>query len=63
MIPDGLGEYHLNEHGTGLDDDGPYTEEMTDGSRPANIYAEHKLEMEQRVLVSPSAKTDNPLSH
>lgn len=35
---------------TGLDCDGPYTEEMTDGSKPANIYAVHKLEMEQRVL-------------
>jgi len=35
---------------TGLTDDGPYTEEMTVGSTPANIYAEHKLEMEQRVL-------------
>jgi len=35
---------------TGLDEEGPYTEEMTDGSKPANIYAEHKLEMENRVL-------------
>ena len=35
---------------TGLAEDGPYTEEMTNGSTPANIYAEHKLEMEQRVL-------------
>jgi len=35
---------------TGLDDDGPYTEEMANGSTPANTYAEHKLEMEQRVL-------------
>lgn len=35
---------------TGLDVEGPYTEEMTNGSTPANIYAEHKLEMEQRVL-------------
>jgi len=35
---------------TGLADDGPYTEEMTNGSTPANLYAEHKLEMEQRVL-------------
>lgn len=41
---------------TGLDEEGPYTEEMTDGSRPANIYAEHKLEMEQRVLdIAPNA--------
>ncbi len=31
----------------GLDDDGPYTE---DSVKPANIYAEHKLEMEQRIL-------------
>ena len=35
---------------TGLDEEGPYTEDMADGSRPANTYAEHKLEMEQRVL-------------
>ena len=35
---------------TGLDEIGPYTEKMTDGSKPTNIYAEHKLEMEQRVL-------------
>ena len=41
---------------TGLDCDGPYTEEMTDGSRPSNIYAEHKLEMESRVLeIDPEA--------
>ncbi len=41
---------------TGLDFDGPYTEEMTDGSTPSNIYAEHKLEMEQRVLdITPDA--------
>ncbi|WP_049946244.1 SDR family oxidoreductase [Butyrivibrio sp. WCD2001] len=32
---------------SGLEDDGPYTEENV---KPANIYAEHKLEMEQRVL-------------
>ncbi len=31
----------------GLDDDGPYIEEHV---KPANVYAEHKLEMEQRVL-------------
>ena len=35
---------------TGLDEEGPYTEEMTRGSVPANIYAKHKLEMESRVL-------------
>lgn len=41
---------------TGLDEEGPYTEDMTDGSTPANIYAEHKLEMEQRVLdITPDA--------
>ena len=41
---------------TGLDCDGPYTEEMADISTPANIYAEHKLEMEQRVLdIAPDA--------
>lgn len=34
-------------------EEGPYTEDMAD---PGNIYAEHKLEMEQRVLdVLPSA--------
>ncbi len=32
---------------SGLEDNGPYTEENV---KPANIYAEHKLEMEQRVL-------------
>ena len=31
----------------GLDDGGPYTEEHV---KPANTYARHKLEMEQRVL-------------
>ncbi len=41
---------------TGLDCVGPYTEEMTYDSTPANIYAEHKLEMEQRVLdITPDA--------
>lgn len=35
---------------TGLEEEGPYTEEMTLGTTPANIYAEHKLEMERRVL-------------
>ena len=32
---------------SGSDDDGPYTEEMV---APGNVYAAHKLEMEQRVL-------------
>lgn len=32
---------------SGLSDEGPYTEEIV---KPANTYAEHKLEMEQRVL-------------
>lgn len=32
---------------SGLDEEGPYTE---DTAKPNNIYAEHKLEMEQRVL-------------
>ena len=42
---------------TGLTDDGPYTEEMTNGpAKPANLYAEHKLEMERRVLdIAPDA--------
>lgn len=31
----------------GLSDDGPYSEERT---KPANLYAAHKLEMESRVL-------------
>lgn len=31
----------------GSSDDGPYTEDM---AKPANIYAEHKLLMEERVL-------------
>ena len=31
----------------GMDDDGPYTEEKV---KPSNIYAKHKVEMEQRVL-------------
>ena len=38
---------------TGFDGDGPYTEDM---AKPANIYAEHKLEMEKRVLdINPNA--------
>jgi len=41
---------------TGLDEEGPYTEDMTEGATPDNIYAEHKLEMEQRVLeIAPDA--------
>ena len=32
---------------SGSDEDGPYTEEMV---APGNVYAAHKLEMEQRVL-------------
>ena len=32
---------------SGCDDDGPYAEENV---KPANVYATHKLEMEQRVL-------------
>lgn len=32
---------------SGLEEEGPYTEDMV---KPNNIYAEHKLEMEQRVL-------------
>lgn len=32
---------------SGLEDEGPYSEDRV---RPANIYAQHKLEMEQRVL-------------
>ncbi len=37
----------------GADEDGPYTEDM---AKPNNIYACHKLEMEQRVLdIAPDA--------
>ena len=32
---------------SGLEEDGPYSEDMV---KPGNLYAEHKLEMEQRVL-------------
>ena len=32
---------------SGLEEDGPYSEEKV---KPANLYAEHKLEMERRVL-------------
>ena len=38
---------------SGTDEEGPYTEEMV---KPANVYAAHKLEMEQRVLeIDPDA--------
>lgn len=38
---------------TGVDEEGPYTEDM---AKPNNVYASHKLEMEQRVLdISPDA--------
>ena len=38
---------------SGLNDEGPYTEERV---KPNNLYAEHKLEMEQRVLeINPNA--------
>ena len=38
---------------SGLEEDGPYSEEKV---KPANLYAEHKLEMEQRVLeIAPDA--------
>ena len=38
---------------TGVDEEGPYSEDM---AKPNNVYANHKLEMEQRVLdISPDA--------
>ena len=38
---------------SGVDGEGPYSEDTV---RPANLYAEHKLEMEQRVLdIAPDA--------
>ena len=38
---------------SGLESEGPYTEDTV---RPGNLYAEHKLEMEQRVLdIAPDA--------
>ena len=38
---------------TGMESEGPYTEEF---AKPANTYAKHKLEMEQRVLdIAPDA--------
>ena len=37
----------------GSDEDGPYTEDM---AKPSNVYAFHKLEMEERVLdITPDA--------
>lgn len=37
----------------GVEDEGPYNEDMV---KPNNVYAEHKLEMEQRVLdIAPTA--------
>ena len=37
----------------GFDENGPYTEDM---AKPNNVYAEHKLEMENRVLnINPDA--------
>ena len=38
---------------SGADEDGPYSEDMV---KPSNVYAKHKLEMEQRVLdIDPNA--------
>jgi len=38
---------------SGADEDGPYSEDMV---KPNNVYAKHKLEMEQRVLdIEPNA--------
>lgn len=38
---------------SGADEDGPYSEDMV---KPNNVYAKHKLEMEQRVLdIDPNA--------
>ena len=38
---------------SGMDEEGPYTEDTV---KPANTYAEHKIEMEQRVLdIDPDA--------
>ncbi len=38
---------------SGVDEDGPYTEDMV---KPNNLYAAHKLEMEERVLdIAPTA--------
>lgn len=38
---------------SGLDEEGPYLEDVV---KPANLYAEHKIEMEQRVLdIAPDA--------
>lgn len=38
---------------SGLEEEGPYTEDL---AKPGNVYATHKLEMEQRVLdITPDA--------
>ena len=38
---------------SGLEEEGPYTEDL---AKPGNVYATHKLEMEQRVLdIAPDA--------
>ncbi len=38
---------------SGLEEEGPYTEDL---AKPGNVYAAHKLEMEQRVLdITPDA--------
>lgn len=38
---------------SGMDESGPYTEDLV---KPGNVYSEHKLEMEQRVLdIAPEA--------
>lgn len=38
---------------SGMDEEGPYTEDMV---KPGNLYAQHKLEMERRVLdIDPDA--------
>lgn len=45
--------YSSDQVYSGMDTDGPYTEEYV---KPANLYAEHKIEMEQRVLdIQPDA--------
>lgn len=48
-----LAAFSTDQVYSGCDAEGPYTE---DDVRPANLYARHKLEMEQRVLdANPSA--------
>jgi dTDP-4-dehydrorhamnose reductase len=38
---------------SGLEEEGPYTEDL---AKPGNVYAAHKLEMEQRVMdIAPDA--------